>query len=443
MKKIYIITLFTIFSSKIDAQIGSINILDNSVQTAGITKIEGIDIDNDGYNEIITSTTGNSGRLGFYRNLTNSTFSEFNLIESNGFCRGFATGDFNNDGFPDIISIGGTNQEVRIHMNISGSYASSIILDTNNSILLNDVVVADFDNDSFDDFVVIGQHSIDFYRSDGTGSFDKEAILTTGTSPRPLECLDLAAIDLDNDGDVDLVCGETAGLVTYINDGNGIFTPHYHSLLPEIFFLIHPFDIDNDGNVDIIGKNSANQIKWFRNDGLGNMTFTATLPTIPNIKSLTSIDYNNDGLQDIYASYQGHISIFENNINHTFTNEIPIYQDNNMLMGVVQTANIDNQNELDYVWTGGTNTIAFHINQVLLKTDKYDHDDELFSPNPINDLLYFTSPIDALRIYNLNGSLNMERRNINSVDLSNLKTGVYIMTVENNHTISNHKIIKK
>jgi hypothetical protein len=38
-------------------------------------------------------------------------------------------------------------------------------------------------------------------------------------------------------------------------------------------------------------------------------------------------------------------------------------------MGSLQTADIDNIGGLDYVWSGGTNTIAFHINQTPLSIE--------------------------------------------------------------------------
>jgi len=90
-----------------NAQIGPVNFIDISFETAGISKIESSDLNNDGFMEIITSSTGNSGRLGYYQNQSNTSFSSFNLIESFAFCRGFAIGDFNNDNWKDIVSIGG------------------------------------------------------------------------------------------------------------------------------------------------------------------------------------------------------------------------------------------------------------------------------------------------------------------------------------------------
>ncbi|MGO2359422.1 FG-GAP repeat domain-containing protein [Mesonia sp.] len=96
-KKTYFNILIIIFPLIINAQIGSVNFIDTPLETAGVTKFESVDLDNDGFNEILVSKTGNAGGIGFYQNLINNTFSNFNLIESFDYCKGIAVGDFNND----------------------------------------------------------------------------------------------------------------------------------------------------------------------------------------------------------------------------------------------------------------------------------------------------------------------------------------------------------
>lgn len=438
----FIVTLI-FFPTICWGQIGPVNIIDSSFESAGVTKFISIDLDNDGDNELITSFTGSSGKIAFYDNQSLGLFSSMNIIDSFPFSKGIAAGDFNGDSWNDLVSIGGINMEARIYFNNLGILNGPTNLDSSISIQVNDVVVADFDGNNSDDIVIIGQHSIDLYRNNGTGNFSKEVILSTSTSPLSLECLDLSTVDIDGDGDMDLVCGETEGLVIYINNGNAIFSPNYYSSITEVLFLVHPMDIDDDGDKDVVAKNNAGEIKWFSNDGNGIMTYEATLSTIPNLKSLSSIDYNNDGLEDIYASYTNNISIFENDTNHNFNSEVTVHQDNGLLMGPVQIANIDNLGGLDYIWSGGNNTISFHINQTSLSIETAEkNQSNLYYPNPTTGLIKSKNSIESVRVFDSFGKEIYETSSLNELDLTTYPSGLYFLLIKDGDLLEFHKIIK-
>ena len=441
MKKTTLLILLFTLHFQANAQVGPVNYIDTSVETAGITKILSYDVNNDGFKDIITSTMGTNGRLGYYLNLTNSTFGAFNLIGNFQFCRGFAYGDFNNDNVLDFVVIGDIANDSKIYINNNnGTFAISLL--DSNLTTLNKVVVADFDGNNSDDIVIIGQHSIDFYRNNGSGVFTKESILTTSTSPLVLECIDLAAKDLDGDGDLDLITGETAGMVTYTNNGAGIFTPNYHSLLPEIYSLVHPFDVDNDGDIDIVGRNSANQLKWFSNNGSGVMTYQAVVSTLSNITAINAVDYNGDGLEDLYISYPNHVAVFVNNSTHTFTNVVVLHQTQSLIMGQLAVVDINNQGGLDYVWSGGNNTLAFHLNQSTLSVENQERNALRLYPNPTNGVLNATEPIEKATIYTLLGTKVADYANVTSIDISSYSSGIYILKIENKGSVLTHKIEK-
>lgn len=441
MKKITFILLLAVVNFHAKAQIAPVNYIDTSLESAGITKIISKDLNNDGFDDIITSTTGTNGRFGYYLNQTTTSFGSFVLVDNFSFCRGIVTGDFNGDALLDFVVIGGTTNQTTLYLNANGSYTSSI-LDTG-AMVLNKIVVADFDQNNSNDLVVIGQHSIDLYRNNGSGVFTKEVILSTSTSPLVLECLDLAAKDIDNDGDVDLISGETAGVVIYSNNGNAIFTPNYYSSQAEIVQVIHPIDIDNDGDFDIVSKNSGGQVKWFSNNGAGVMTYEATLSSIPNVFAINSVDYNNDGLEDLYVSYPNHISVFTNNSNHTFTNEINVHQTSSLIMGQLGVVNIDNQGLSDYVWSGGNNTLAFNINQSNLTVSQSDLNAFALFPNPTKGILNTTFPVEKLTIYNTIGEKVSEYLNVSAIDISSFPNNLYVFQIENNGNRSIHKVIKQ
>lgn len=440
MNKITFCLLNLILPFIAQAQISTVNFIDTSIPTAGITKILSNDLNNDGFNDIITSTTGNNGRIGYYTNLTNNTFSNFNLIENFEFCRGIASGKLNNDNNLDFVAIGKSTNEVKVFVNNIGTYSTSII-DTN-TLILNDVIVANFDNVNFDDIIIIGQHSIDFYRNNGNATFTKEIILSTNTSPVVLECLDIEAKDIDNDGDLDIISGETAGLVVYFNNGNGIFTPNYYSNTTEVFFIVHSFDIDNDNDYDIIGRNGSGQVKWFSNNGSGIMTYQTTLASVPNLIAIDSNDYNGDGWQDLFVSYTNNIAIIANDASHTFTNLINVHQNTNLIMGKVASVNINNNGGLDYVWSGWNNTLAFHLNQALLSVDKNNSNTIYCYPNPTSGNIRISEPIERIALYSIFGIKLKEFNNTNSIDISNFPAAIYILQIQKEGKINYEKIIK-
>lgn len=364
IKLLLIIVLMGYMHSAI-SQIGPVSFIDSSYATSGLSMFASTDIDKDGDIEIIATYTGSSGKLSYFDNLLPNNFSTvMSVIDEIPFLTGLAVGDFNNDNWDDIVAIGGIENGAWVYFNNLGVFSEPDTIDTNMSLIMNDVVVADFDLSNGDDIVIIGQHSIDFFRNNGNGNFTKEAILTTQTSSTVLECLDIAVADMDADGDMDLVCAETAGLVVYENSGNAVFTPHYYSVITEVGWVLHPFDIDNDNDIDVMMNTGAGDVKYFSNNGSGVLTFEQTLGTLPDLKAIESIDYNNDGYLDIYASYLHNVSVFLNSSEHTFETEVPIYNDNGLVMGPIHLTNLNNQHFNDYVWAGVIKSIGYHLNML-------------------------------------------------------------------------------
>lgn len=114
------------------------------------------------------------------------------------------------------------------------------------------------------------------------------------------------AVDIDNDGDLDIIY---SGVDPYVggilkNDGNGNFTKTAQSI-PGIYIpSINAGDIDGDGDVDIIfsGWDRANgwapYARILRNDGTGN--FTIETPPEVNAPVAGIADLDNNGLADYF-----------------------------------------------------------------------------------------------------------------------------------------------
>jgi hypothetical protein len=128
----------------------------------------------------------------------------------------------------------------------------------------------------------------------------------------------IAAEDIDNDGDIDVLVLSGAGNALYLNDGKGHFTDVTHSAgldwkRPDG----HPgeprqpiiADFDNDGLQDIFITYADDDHRLYKN--LGGAKFEdVTAPTNLGGKGLvggpaTAFDYDKDGLLDLYIGYFG------------------------------------------------------------------------------------------------------------------------------------------
>ena len=82
-----------------------------------------------------------------------------------------------------------------------------------------------------------------------------------------------------------------------------------------------------------------------------------------------------------------------------------------------------------------------------LSTDDFSAENEIvIYPNPANEYFKLNYPINKIIIYNSIGSVvKTFNGNFNSdfnFDISKLKSGVYIISISNNNSIKNHKLIK-
>ena len=128
------------------------------------------------------------------------------------------------------------------------------------------VLVADFDGDGLLDIFLPSYERYDLLRNLGNGQFVEIGDSRGLSYPRPINPEGAAAVDIDLDGDVDIVVGNDV----LLNDGHGFFTP-----IQPFPTLVHDeglavFDIDGDGVFDVI-KNDPSygpRIFWGAPDGM-------------------------------------------------------------------------------------------------------------------------------------------------------------------------------
>ena len=133
-------------------------------------------------------------------------------------------------------------------------------------------------------------------------------------------------IDIDNDGDQDLVLGTEAALVLMENDGTGKFALKALGALPNAFSLAAA-DYDDDGDLDLFACFYASLPDYQRNAGLG----------------LQPIPYHdaNNGLSNALLRYDGDWKLTD------VTGEVGMEENNNRWSFAASWEDYDNDGDLD------------------------------------------------------------------------------------------------
>ena len=271
---------------------------------------------------LINGQINGSGANQLYRNDDNSVFTQVNaqLAKMIGVQRWI---DFDQDGFPDIISSGIMDsvwKDTMILYKNNGNGSFTAMSSTFPNVQASDISVFDYDNDSLPDFFITGV--IDqtfnafsaFFHNDGNGNFTMDSIsffhLFTGTSKWG---------DVDNDGDADILYDgiefdNKAHSLIYLNDGFNNFS-QMATNLPGTGEpgSVDWADIDHDGDLDVL----LGGCFLMRNDGNGN--FTDISPWFPGFFCLPALftDYDLDGDDDIFL-----INYFGNSETTIFRNKL-------------------------------------------------------------------------------------------------------------------------
>jgi hypothetical protein len=425
--------IFSLAALQANAQFGEPVIIDSTPLSGSIKNLHPADLDGDGFIDIIVAQPYQTDNVAWYKNNGDGSFSERQIIDSDLSDPVYiATGDFNNDDRLDIAAITQTNADVFVYIhNTDGSFTRETI-DSGTFVFGNALVSADFDNNGFDDIVAIGQHSIDYYRN-VNGTFTKEHILTTDTSPNVLECMSLKTADMDNDGDLDLITAETLGGVIYFNNGNGIFTPDIFTVDTFISRLVHVTDADNDGDNDILIHHTPGMLNLYLNDGAGEMTFHSTVFNETFlIESMQSADIDNDGFMDIYTAFGNIARAYPNTGETGFGDEITVQFNDNIFITQTAVADIDNDGIDEYIWSGVNATLAYQKNTVL-GTEEFTINSLRLYPNPAKEMLYIAGNYKSqtATVYNTLGQKVMNADNIkDGIDVSALANGIYILEAD-------------
>ena len=271
------------------------------------------DFDNDGLLDIYLVNNGQTNRL--YKNLDGEIFSDVGAtcgVNYTGNGRGCAAGDYNNDGFTDLV-IGNWTQMLILYRNDSASFTNASVEAGMNLLTWGGSINwFDWDNDGKLDCYVgndgIPLHNNYFFHNEDLTSFSEIAANVGLIDDR--STLAVASADYDNDGDIDFFIGNQTGSPTgvlYRNDGTTFTDVSIISGLATYSYTWGADwgDYDNDGDLDLYLCNSNGNNQCFKNNGDGSFTEVAASLGIDDPSQSFSCgwaDYDNDSDLDLYVS---------------------------------------------------------------------------------------------------------------------------------------------
>ena len=283
------------------------------------------DFDGDGDLDVIVVTEDDQTNE-FYLNDGSGTFTDAgDRWPVSGTSNAVVVVDLTGDGAPDIL-VGNNGQNVALVNDGSGQFtdATAERLPARDDVT-QDLELGDVDGDGDLDLIVGNEDDNRLLINDGRGVFsDAPDAIPLRDAPEETREADFG--DVDGDGDLDLLFANVQLFVDgadpqnrlLINDGSGQFTDETAARLPvdtlralDVDFV----DLDDDGDLDIITANvqtpereirSAPYQVWI-NDGDGRFEIDSLLPesAVGRGLDIEAADYTGDGGLDLYLASRG------------------------------------------------------------------------------------------------------------------------------------------
>ncbi len=349
------------FNSSTQVYIGGVQATVESAQSTKLTVT--VPSMNTGIHDLIVQTDGDVAEYSGKFTVIKEQPAYFEFAES--FDNGNSSSnisvslDLDGDSDYDVLenySLGGGVYELIPLINDgtgSFTYGTSI---ANTSIV--EQTAGDFNGDGFEDlvyFTSLGSDSLIFLPSNGDATFGAKIPITGTTST--FFSYHMEAADVNSDGNLDLLGGNlgSGALSWFAGNGDGTFGTEQTIITGSS--LIYDFtlsDLDLDGDLDVItGQNGI--LNWFENDGTGSFTLVASLGS-SSYRTVATSYVNQDAYPDIITATSSATYYLINNGNSTFGSQIAISsQSGNGITDELEVFDFDGDGDEDILGSNSSN----------------------------------------------------------------------------------------
>ena len=281
--------------------------------TQGIIKIESIDYQATAVVEGKPFSKFEGDTFGL---IEHNNFSVFEFLQPFSRGRGVAAGDFNNDGWQDVLL--GTKNGVLVYKNLGGRFVlQDINLRGIPNVDLGVHVAAfvDIDNDGWQDIYLTTYGGKNYFLLNDTKDFKDPKVLEVPNTGAVLTSA-VSFGDLDKDGDLDFVNGNWMSFPTEIgaetnklirNNSLEFTEENLQEFRGQTISVLFA-DFTNDNNLDLItGDEFESPDNFYRGDGDGSLAeiknSDGVIPASGRFNmGIDVADFNNDLIADIYVS---------------------------------------------------------------------------------------------------------------------------------------------
>lgn len=270
-----------------------------------------------------------------------------------------------------------------------------------------------------------------------------------------------AMADLDNDGDLDLLVGEKTGSMEYFKNIGTTTAPSYSAAVMNPFGLSSTaswsfptfVDLDNDGDKDIMVGDGAGNLNYFQNTGSATVPSFTTAP-VQNPFGLTATSYvagpsfadlDGDGDKDlIVGEYGGNMQYFQN----TGTAAAPAFAAAAAnpyglvaTTGYAQPAfcDLDSDGDQDLMVGDATGSLSYFQNTLITSVKSVEFSNPFLLkvyPNPTTEYIQIScawfANIQKIEIIDVTGKVCSTHTNASEfISVKDLASGIYTVKIVN------------